>query len=212
MSTVRLRTFLPAVALIFANVAARGAENAGSFDGPYLALEVSRQNTIAGALVANVDTLAQASRNVASLAVGYRHQFAGGLVVGLEGSFGVTNGDLKHVDSANGLTIDYKNGSQYALGGTLGYVLGETRQTLVFAYLSETKRSFDVTVRGPLGVGAQKDEQGLLRYGAGVERRFTENLSLRASLGSSRARFGDRRTNIDPKTQIDFSLGVVWQF
>lgn len=193
-------------------IAGAAADPGQSFDGPYLALDVSRQNTIGGALVAGVDTLAQASRSVGALSAGYRRQFAGGFVVGLEGGFGLTDGNLRHQDSANAVIIDYKNGTQYAFGGIAGFAPGKARETLIFGYLSETKRSFDVTVRGPLGVGSQKDKQGLLRYGLGVERRLSDYLSMRASLGSSRADFGDRRTNLNPRTRIDFSLGAVWQF
>ena len=208
---------MPTFRLICAVLAATALPAAAAgpgrtFDGPYLGLDVSRQNTIAGALVAGVDTLAQSTRNVAGLSAGYRHQFAGGLVIGLEGSFGITDGDLRHVDPVNAVTIDYENSTQHAFGGIADFALGAARETLIFAYVSETKRSFGVTIRGPLGVGSQEDKQGLLRYGLGLERLISELLSLRTSLGSSRANFGDRRTNINPKTRIDLSLGAVWQF
>ena len=213
MTLVRSRSVATAAFLItVAGPLAHAAERPASFSGPYAGFDVASQNTIAGALIAGVDTLAQANRGVASLALGYRHQFAGGFVAGLEGNFGLTRGDLHHQDATNGLTIDYENSTQYALGGTLGYAFGAARETLIYAYISETKRSFDVTVRGPLGVGNQKDEQGLLRFGLGVERRTSERLSLRASVGTSRADFGDRRTNFDPKAKIDFSVGAIWQF
>lgn len=190
--------------------AAAAAEPGPAFSGPYLALDMSRQNTIAGALVAGVDTLAQASRGVGTLAAGYRHQFTGGFVIGLEGSYGVTDGNLRLEDAANSLSIDYKNSTQYAIGGTFGYAVGP--ETLLYAYVSETKRSFGVVVRGPLGVGNQDDKQGLLRYGLGVERRISGPVGIRASIGSSRADFGGRPANITPSTRIDVSLGAVWQF
>lgn len=212
MRLVSARRLVPILTFAFLSAPARGAETDPYFDGPYLGLEASRQNTIGGALVAGIDTLAQASRTVVSVTGGYRHQFTGGLVAGLEGSFGAIDGDLSHSDQANGLSIDYKNRTQYAVGGIFGIAVGALQETLIYGYVSETKRGFDVTVRGPLGVGTQKDKQGLLRYGLGLERRLHESFSLRASVGSSRADFGNQRTNFDPNTRIDFALGAIWQF
>lgn len=183
-----------------------------SFSGPYFGLEFSRQNVIAGALVAGVDMLAQSSRNLPLLNSGYRYQFRSGLVIGAEVSYGGTATDLGLSEPAYDLTIDYKGNTQFSFGGVIGYAGRATRETLIYAYLSETKRTFDVTIRGPLGVGTQTDKQGLLRYGLGLERRLTGPISIRASLGSSRADFGGRLTNIDPETKIDVVLGVQWQF
>lgn len=180
-----------------------------AFDGPYIGLELGRQNTIAGALVGGVDTLKQSVRSVAALNAGYRLRLTNGLVAGLEVGYGLTDGDLSQQDPVNGLSIDYRNSTQIGYGGTFGYAWGET---LLFAYLSEVKRSFDVTIHGPLGVGRQTDKQGLLRYGLGIERRLTDIVSVRATTGRSRADFGGRRTNIDPKHKIDVGLGVVAQF
>ncbi|MDX2142412.1 MAG: outer membrane beta-barrel protein [Rhodospirillaceae bacterium] len=188
------------------------AAAAQSFDGFYVGIDAARQSTIAGALVAGIDTLKQSTRNVASLNAGYRMELPGGFVAGVELGYGVTDGDLTLNDAVNRLTIDYKNSTQFSYGAQAGYAFGADNATLVFAYLSETKRSFDVTIRGPLGVGSQNDKQGLLRYGLGVEQRLAGPISVRAMVGSSRAGFGDRRTNIDPQSKVDFGLGAVWQF
>jgi len=181
-----------------------------SFDGFYVGIDAARQNTIAGALVAGVDTLKQGTRSVASLNAGYRVAFPGGFVAGLELGYGVTDGDLTLNDAINRLSIDYKNSTQFSFGALAGYAVAA--DTLLFAYISETKRSFDVTIRGPLGVGAQNDKQGLLRYGLGVEQRIAGPMSVRALVGTSHAGFGDRRTNIDPKRKVDVGLGAVFQF
>jgi Outer membrane protein beta-barrel domain len=185
---------------------------AQSFDGLYVGIDAARQNTIAGALVAGIDTLKQDMRGVASLNAGYRMALPGGFVVGVELGYGITDGDLTLNDAVNRLTIDYKNSTQFSFGAVAGYAFGADDGTLMFAYLSETKRSFDVTIRGPLGVGAQNDKQGLLRYGVGLERRIAGPFSVRAMVGSSRAGFGNRRTNINPKTKLDFGVGAVFQF
>ena len=57
----------------------------------------------------------------------------------------------------------------------------------------------------------QGDEQGLLRYGIGGELQVWRRLLLRATLGSSRAKF-EQETNIDPETTLDGSIGAVFQF
>ena len=191
---------------------AAAQESPTSFSGPYLGLELAQQNMIAGALVGGVDMLAQSSRTVTLLNGGYRYQFSSGLVLGAEGGIGRTAGDLRLEDAANGLAIDYDNDTQVAYGGMAGFEFGATREALIYIYVSETERDFDVTITGPLGIGHQSDEQGLLRYGLGLERRLTGSINLRASLGSSRADIDGRPTNIDPETKYDIALGLTWQF
>lgn len=179
------------------------------FDGPYLGLDVGWQNTIAGAAVAGVDTLAQGLRSVAVFSGGYRVQMIGGFVAGIEFGYGLTDGSLKLRDPARNLGIDYRNSTQISYGASFGY---SWSTSMLFAYLGEVKRSFDVTIRGPLGTGRQSDKQGLLRYGLGMERHLSGPFSVRLTAGLSRADFGTRPTNIDPERKVDFACGVTFQF
>lgn len=95
-------------------------------------------------------------------------------------------------------------------GLTLGVATGDNRDTLVYAYLSETKRDFDVSIRYGDQQFGQHDGQGLLRFGIGVEHAFDDGGALRASLGSSRAIFGGP-TNITPQRPLDVALGFIAQ-
>ncbi|MBM3512134.1 MAG: porin family protein [Alphaproteobacteria bacterium] len=212
MKTLNTFPKIPAGIAFAMSIASPLAAADPHFDGPYVGLDAARQNTIAGALVAGIDTLAQSTRSVASINAGYRMAFSGGVVAGVERNYGLTDGDLKLDDTANRLTIDYANSRQYGFGIQGGYAFGAESGTLVFAYLSETKRSFDVTIRRPLGVGTQRDKQRLLRYGVGLEQQVSGAFSIRGLIGLSRADFGSRRTNIDPSDKVDLAFGVAYQF
>lgn len=188
------------------------AAEAGRLDGAYLGLEAARQTVIAGALVDGVDVLAQDERLTASLVGGYRLALGERLVVGVEGAVGVGDQSLRLSDPSRGLQLRYRNGFEWRVGGQVGWRLGADRGTLVFAYVSETTRAFSVsgtTARGPL---RQKDEQGLLRYGVGVERALAEGWRARATAGSSRADFGDRRRNMTPDRPIEVGVAVSFGF
>lgn len=83
---------------------------------------------------------------------------------------------------------------------------------LVFGYLAEVTRNFDVTIRQARRTFAQNDEQGILRFGAGVDFNMKAPLLLRATLGSARADFGDRKTNLAVGRKLEASFGVIMQF
>ncbi|RMF63563.1 MAG: hypothetical protein D6743_10580, partial [Calditrichaeota bacterium] len=76
---------------------------------------------------------------------------------------------------------------------------------------SEATRNFDVTINQAGTTFAQKDEQGMLRYGIGVEKRFIGPLNLRLSVGTGRADFGDRQRNIDVERRLEFAVGGLVQ-
>lgn len=183
-----------------------------AFGGGYAGVEVGRQSIIGGSLVGGVDMLSQDGRAVVSLLGGARYQFGFGLVVGVEGSVGFMDGDLRLADPGAGLQIDYETRSQTSLGVLAGYALGPARTWLLFGYLSEATRTFDVTIQQTGVVTEQRDEQGMLRYGVGAEIRILGGLHVRASGGSGRADFADRQTNIEPERELELALGVLYQF
>lgn len=180
-----------------------------AFDGPYIGISIGLHNVIGGSLVGGVDYLAQDTRPAIMFFGGWRKEFDNGFVLGLEGGFGFEDGDL-HLDDPSGLAIDYSNNFQFRYGGQIGWRLND--DSLVFAYLSETKRDFDVAGTGPGGAFTQTDKQGLLRYGLGVDVDLGGPFLLRGTVGSSRADFGDRPLNRKPDNPIDVELSALSQF
>lgn len=181
------------------------------FHGPYAGVDFGRQHLIGGALVDDVDTLQEASRVVASGFVGLRAQFGGGVVAGAEFAVGRTNERLALADAASGVSVRYDNRVQSQIGGLVGHTVGARREWLVFAYGAEVTRHFDVEIVQDGGRVAQQDEQGLLRFGLGLERRVGA-VGLRLALGASRADFGTRVTNITIRRRLDLGIGALWQW
>jgi hypothetical protein len=181
-----------------------------SFDGPYVGVSIGLNNIIGGALVNGVDYLAQDSRPTVVLFAGWRRSLDNGLVLGVEGGVGFEDGNLSLIDPARSLAIDYRNHMQWRYGGMLGWRTSD--RSMLFGYLSETKRDFDVHGRDAMGTFTQKDGQGLLRYGVGAEFDLDGPFDLRATIGSSRGDFGDRQLNRKPQRPIDFELGALSQF
>lgn len=211
LSRARLvASLVAAVGVLAASpVAAQSAQR--SFTGLYLGLEAGVLNVIGGAQVSGLDVLAQDSRAAVTFLVGGRYEF-GRLVAGVEFGAGWEDGDLSHDDPGAALHVDYRNQGHTRIGGTLGVTLGAQRRTQVFGYLAELSRSFDVTVTQAGAVSAQQDEQGLLRYGAGVEHVLGHRLAVRLTLGSSRADFGGRPLNVTPDRPLDAAVGLIVRF
>ena len=177
----------------------------GTRAGVYVAAEYGRQQLIGGAQYAGTDMLAADVRAVASLAFGLRFEVASWTFGGDLG-FGQTDGDLRLVDPGIPLTIEYRNNSQTHVGLHLGRrIRGDW---LVYGYLSEASRDFDVTLTDGSGSSRQADEQGILRFGVGIERPVSRVFSWRAALGSARAKF-DGPTNARPDRELELSLGIV---
>lgn len=175
--------------------------------GPYLVLDAGRQQVIGGSLVDGVDTLQEDVRTVTSLSAGLRGRL-GRLMFGGELGRGWFDGSLERRDPT--ATVQYDSSSQWHWALTAGSAVGDA--TLLYAYMSEVTRAFDVTITRPGGVTDQDDEQGLLRVGMAVERRLRGPLRARVMAGTSRADFGGRPTNIEPRRRLEVSLGLVWQF
>lgn len=191
--------------------AAAGHAQERHFSGFHAGVDLGSQSIIGGSLVGGVDVLAQDDRVVTSLTAGYRYEFPMGLVVGVEGSYGMLDGDLTYSDPFRNLEITYESDDQTTLGATLGWSFGVERNWLGFAYLSEATREFDVTIRIDGSTFLQQDEQGMLRYGLGIEKQINRGLHLRLAVGSGRADF-DGETNIDPDEELEYSAGILWQF
>jgi hypothetical protein len=196
-----------------ASTNAQGVRANNSFDGFYLGVNGGFQNLFGGSFVDGVDVLAQESRFVLEFPIGFRKQFfKKRMVVGPEFQFGFTDGALAHSEPAKPLEIRYKNRTQWGLGLALGLAFGKQKDWLAFAYANETKRKFDVTITDKSGPYKQMDEQGMLKYGIGLEARLFRNLNARATFGGLRVDFGDLTTNIAVDDKPDFTLGAVWQF
>jgi hypothetical protein len=208
------RTVHALCVLLFVQLAATmplGAQTR-PFHGIYLGAEVGREDLIGGSYVDGVDFLTQETRGVLSLVAGARYQTAGGLVVGLEGTVGSTNGDLTLSDSGRDLQVEYANDTQTSIGGLLGYAFPRSTPLLLFAYASEVTRHFDVRVTQEGSSFDQKDKQGMLRFGVGAELGVLGALLVRARVGTGRADFGNAETNIRPDRKVQFGFGVVYQF
>jgi len=182
-----------------------------AFSGPYAGGEVGRQNIIGGSLIDNIDFLSHDTRRVFALQAGARYQFDFGLVVGIEGSVGRMDGKLALSDPAKQLDITYDNDRQTTVGLISGFALGPQKRWLLFGYLSEATRKFDVMIKREGTRFEQRDEQGFLRFGIGVEKQFLNRLNLRISAGSGRAAFGDRQTNMKVTRKVEFGVAALIQ-
>jgi len=192
---------------------AQNGKAAHHFDGLYLGANAGSQNLFGGSFVDGVDVLAQESRFVAELFTGFRKQFLKGrLMAGAEVQIGITDGDLRHENPDNSLTINYKNNFQSGYGLTLGGIFLKKKNLLVFVYAFETERKFDVNIQQDGYSFNQKDEQGMLKYGLGLEAKLWRGLHARATAGRLRVDFGDQITNIEVDDKWDLTAGVVWQF
>lgn len=183
------------------------------FEGFYIGALGGSQNIFGGSNVEGIDVLAQKSGFVMEFPAGFRLQALNErLVLGLEFTLGITDGNLLHMDDSKPLTINYSNSFQRGFGGMAGWAPGRGRNLLLFLYLNETKRTFDVDIRDRHGRYRQKDKQGMLKYGLGLEFPLTGILHIRASAGLMRVDFGDRITNINVEDRGDIMAGLVFQF
>jgi len=191
-------------------MASEAAGQERRFSGMYVGTEAGANNVIAGADINGVDTLAQERRLGVGGFVGARIQLESGVVLGAEAGAAWEDGNLELRQT--GLSIDYENNLRWRYGATVGIAVGERRDTLLYAYFSEMKRSFDVSIQQGPSAFQQQDEQGLFVLGVGVERAFGEHFSVRGSLGGARPDFGDRQLNMRPETIVDFNIAALWRF
>ncbi|MEX0300625.1 MAG: outer membrane beta-barrel protein [Kordiimonas sp.] len=209
---LRLYALLIAYVLNVGNVNAQEQSQPKLFDGLYGGIEISMQNIYGGAFLDNVDVLQEDTRAIGSIIAGWRKQFDKGLVIGIEGQFGLTDGNLRREQYEGLVNIDYANSSQIALGIKFGYALGVEKDWLLFGYTTIARRSFDITVSAPSGTFSQEDIQGILQYGVGIEKRWKNGWGVRATAGTVYTDFGDLVTNIDVTGKIDTALALTYQF
>ena len=180
--------------------------------GFYLGINFGSQNVFGGSFVNDMDILAQESKFVSEISAGYRWQFLNNrLIAGFEGHIGFTDGQLMHEDPSEPLTIDYKNNFQSGKGIILGINLGAKRDWIIYGYLNETKRKFDVAISQDPWNFTQTDKQGMLRYGIGLEKTIYKQFNLRTSFGALNVDFGDLETNIDVEDNYDFTIGFIYR-
>jgi len=187
------------------------AQDTKSFNGVYAGLGAASQNVWGGSFVDGTDVLAQDRRNIWEMSGGWRKQF-GWFVAGAEVQVGLLDGDLSLAEPGSDLAVQYENSRQFGFGLTAGASLGVARRWLAYVYAFESQRSFAVTVVNDERTFRQKDEQGFLRYGLGVETRLTRGLHARGTIGSYRVDFGDLITNIDVAGELEYTVGLVYQF
>ena len=198
-----------ALAILTADVAGQTPVRPKGLSGVYLAVDAGWQNIIGGALVSGIDVLRQDRRRVATVSVGGRFQTSFGTLFGAELGLGFADGNLEHVDPSGPLTVRYRNRRQSDWYLTAGQTLDGARRNLVYFYLSEVSRTFEVTVVEPTRTSAQRDEQGLLRFGGGFERAVTNHFSVRLTAGTSRGGFANDATNLIPRRLLDLTAGAL---
>ena len=208
-----MRKILISTSLAFCFGGLWAQSDSRQFTGIYAGVVAGSQNLFGGSNINGADVLAQSSRGAVDFPLGYRRQFLSGrFLAGAEFIWGLTDGRLKHEDRARQLSIRYENNSQWSIGLTAGYVFGKKRSNLTFLYLNETTRQFDVFIVDQYGPYKQQDEQGMLKFGVGVERRLLKALHVRLTAGRLYADFGDRVTNIDVNDKWDVMGGLAYQF
>lgn len=205
---------LAGLTLLPINLQAQEASDDKKFDGIYLSSSVGIQNIFGGALIDELDLLAQKSGFVLETSLGYRRQFAKErMLVGVELQFGLTNGDLTETDIRNQSKVTYENSSQGGYGLTIGGILGKSRGLLVFGYLNNTRRNFDIEITETDGRAyTQKDGQVFIRYGIGAEFPVWRRFHIKASFGSVITDYGDLTISQSVDDKMDFNLGATFQF
>lgn len=180
------------------------------FEGLYLGVEGGRQHVIGAGNVGGLDILEEDMRGVAEFLFGGRVQI-NRLVIGAEGGVGLTRAEGAIDIPANDLSIAFTQKGQHSIGGQIGAALGADRDWLVFAYVTETKRRFAVDIVQSGTAFQQRDKQGMLRFGGGVEHAVHGPLRVRLKGGTGRAKFDDV-TSLDPPKRFEFSGAILFQF
>lgn len=182
------------------------------FEGIYVGVEAGASNLVGGSLIGGVDVLAQDRRGTVDALVGARVQFFGArLVAGVELRRGWTDGALTQNDAPSLSDVAYENDAQTAFGVTLGFVPDPGRRLAVLLYASEVSRDFDVSIVDPQNRYTQRDNQGMLRYGAAAELALFSGLSARLSVGRTRSDFGDRATNMELDAVTEAAFGFSYR-
>lgn len=185
------------------------AQESPYFDGLYMSASYGKQNLFSGAFLDNIDVLQRKHSSVYELSLGWRLLVNGDLFISINGRYGFTDGDLLRTD--NMLTIDYDNSNQIALGAQFGRVFGQ-QQWLAYMYSYVTRREFDIHVEVPDFSFTQHDEQTLIRYGLGLEKRLATQWGAYVEVGKTHTDFGGKITNMGITNGTDLNIGLVYTF
>lgn len=159
---------------------------AGSFDGPYLGLQLGHNNT-------KVDSQ---YTNILGTGVSTGSDYgASGLELGLIGGYRVKQDRFVYglevdgtLSNAKGTLFDYNNGAgdnvkvevekrhSYAIGPRVGYLV--TDSSLAFIGVDWTRGSFKSTLSGD-ATGTDSESLNGVRFGAGLEVAATKEISVR---------------------------------
>lgn len=178
------------------------------FEGFYLGINTGIQNVFSGAIINELSVPEQSSRWVTEFFIAHRWQFLHDRVVfGLEVQVGLTDGNLtRSYGVFPQLDIDYANNNQAGLGYTLGYVAGNQQRLLIYSYIYQIRRTFDISLIDDGRILAwQRNSHTALRYGMGAEYNMGKSFSIRTALGS-------QSTDIDSRITIDHALEATLSF
>lgn len=185
-----------------------GAINPRKFEGLYIGMNTGVQSIFSEAIINESSVPQQASRWTADFLIAHRWQFLNDRIVfGLEVQVGMADGNLERTYGTNPrLAINFTNNTQVGVGYTTGYVVGKQKKLLLYSYLYQVRRSFNITLRDDTRILRwQQDSQTLLRYGLGLEYNLSKHFSTRLALGSQRG----KRT-LDDTAEV--TIGVNYQF
>ncbi|GAB5523393.1 MAG: hypothetical protein Roseis2KO_12650 [Roseivirga sp.] len=182
--------------------------NPRKFEGLYIGVNTGVQSIFSEAIINESSIPQQASRWTADFLIAHRWQFLNDRIVfGLEVQVGMADGDLDRTFGTNpGLAISFANSTQVGVGYTFGYVIGKQKKLLLYSYLYQVRRSFNITLRDDTRILLwQQDSQTVLRYGLGLEYNLSKHFSTRLGLGSQRG-----KSNFNETAEV--TIGLNYQF
>ncbi len=183
------------------------------FQGLYTGVSFSIQNIFGGALIDDLDVLAQKSGFVLELLAGYRLQLLDRrLVIGAEYLYGFTNGDMTIQDPRYSFAVNYQNDQQIGLSLNVGYAFGESRDYLAYFMIGQGRRNFDISFTDQSGIlYVQEDQQNFDRFGLGFESNITNKISARLNASKVFVDYGDLKVSQDVEDKLDFNLALIFQ-
>lgn len=190
------------------------SQNTKNFNGPYGAFLIGIQNNFAGALIDDLDVLAQESSFVVEFSGGYRLQLLRERVtLGAEYLFGLIDGDLSTKDPRYGFEVNYKNDTQTGVAINVGFVFGNQHQWHSFVTFGRGSRKFEIDFTDQGGTSHnQIDEQNFDRIGFGLERVIVSKFTARFNISKIKVDFGNLQTTQDVEDKLDYNLALIYQF